>query len=58
MRMLEVKKDAFEFERDIVKGAVNPRTGKVIAEKVTRYFEEKFRSKVSSLLVCKILCIT
>ena len=47
--MLEVKKDSFEFERDIVKGAINPRTGKVVAEKVTRHFEEKFRSKVGKL---------
>ncbi len=46
MRLGEMKKTAYEFERDIVKGSVNQRTNKVIAEKVQRYFEDKIRARV------------
>ncbi|XP_046545033.1 coiled-coil domain-containing protein 113-like [Haliotis rubra] len=45
MRLAEMKKDSYEFDRDIVKGAVNQRTTKVIAEKVIRYFEDKLRAR-------------
>ena len=45
MRLTELKKSSYEFERDILKGAVNNRTGKVIAEKITRYFEDKNRAR-------------
>ncbi|XP_046340431.1 coiled-coil domain-containing protein 113-like [Haliotis rufescens] len=45
MRLAEMKKDSYEFDRDIVKGAVNQRTAKVIAEKVIRYFEDKLRAR-------------
>ena len=41
IRINELKRDAYEFKRDIVVGAENPRTGKIMAEKVTRYFEDK-----------------
>ena len=47
MRLAETKKASYEFERDIVKASVNPRTGKVIAEKVSRYLEDKLRARVS-----------
>jgi hypothetical protein len=42
-RIAELKKDAYEFKRDIVVGAENFRTGKTMAEKVIRYMEEKLR---------------
>ncbi|KAJ1553089.1 hypothetical protein HK096_009268, partial [Nowakowskiella sp. JEL0078] len=45
IRVAEVKKASYEFKRDIVQQAVNLRTGKVIAERVQRYFEDKIRSK-------------
>ncbi|XP_064611526.1 coiled-coil domain-containing protein 113-like [Liolophura sinensis] len=45
LRLAEIKKESYEFERDITKGAVNSRTGKVVAEKVIRYFEDKLRSR-------------
>lgn len=45
MRFGEIKKSSYEFERDINKGSVNARTSKVIAEKVTRYFDDKLRSR-------------
>ena len=51
MRFAEIKKASYEFERDIVKGAVNSRTGRVVAEKVTRYFEDKLRARVSSQFI-------
>mmetsp|Transcript_1352 Transcript_1352/g.2798 ORF Transcript_1352/g.2798 Transcript_1352/m.2798 type:complete len:338 (-) Transcript_1352:591-1604(-) len=47
VRIAEVKKDAYEFKRDIVTGAENFRTGKTIAEKVVRYMEEKLRTKTA-----------
>ena len=46
IRLGEMKKASYEFERDIVKGAVNTRTGKVIAERVNRYFDDKIRARV------------
>ena len=36
VRIAEIKKDAYEFKRDIVTGAENFRTGKTIAEKAVR----------------------
>jgi hypothetical protein len=45
VRIAELKKDAYEFKRDIVVGAENFRTGKTMAEKVIRYMEDKLRQK-------------
>jgi hypothetical protein len=45
IRVSDLKKDAYEFKRDIVVGAENFRTGKTMAEKVIRYMEEKLRQK-------------
>ena len=45
IRIGETKRDAYEFKRDVVVGAENPRTGKIMAEKVTRYFEDKLKSR-------------
>lgn len=47
IRLSEMRKESYEFERDIVKGSVNHRTNKVIAEKCMRYFEDKLRTRVS-----------
>jgi hypothetical protein len=43
IRIGELKRDAYEFKRDVVVGAENARTGKIMAEKVVRYFEDKFK---------------
>lgn len=43
IRINELKRDAYEFKRDIVVGAENPRTGKIMAERATRYFEDKLK---------------
>lgn len=45
IRIAEVKRDAYEFRRDIVVGAENPRTGKTVAEKVLKYMEDKLTQK-------------
>lgn len=45
VRYTEVKKAQYEFNRDIVNGAVNPRSNRVIAEKLTRSIDEKLRSR-------------
>jgi hypothetical protein len=44
-RISELKKDAYEFKRDIVVGAENPRTGKIMAEKLQKYIEDKLRQQ-------------
>ncbi len=45
IRIAELKKDAYEFKRDIVVGAENARTGRTMAEKVVRYMEDKLRQR-------------
>ena len=37
----ELKRDAFEFKRDVVVGAQHPATAKPVAEQVTQYFETR-----------------
>lgn len=53
IRIAEVKRDAYEFRRDIVVGAENPRTGKTMAEKVLKYMEDKLTQK--DMLINKLL---
>ena len=48
LRLGEIKKASYEFDRDIVKGSINQRVGKVVSEKVTRYFEDKLKARVSN----------
>ena len=45
VRIAEIKKDAYEFKRDIVIGAESSRTGKTVAEKAVRYMDDKIRAK-------------
>lgn len=45
IRVAEIKKASYEYRRDIVTQAVNPRTGKVIAERILRYYDDKIKSK-------------
>ncbi|GAX79378.1 hypothetical protein CEUSTIGMA_g6820.t1 [Chlamydomonas eustigma] len=45
MRIAETKKDTYEFKRDIIIGAENPRSGKIAGEKMIRFMEEKLRQK-------------
>ena len=43
LSIAEIKREAYEFKRDIVMGAENAKTGKVVAERIIRYMEEKDR---------------
>ncbi|CAN0271857.1 unnamed protein product [Ectocarpus sp. 12 AP-2014] len=45
IRIADLKKEAYEFKRDIVVGAENMRTGNTMAEKVIRYMEDKLRQR-------------
>ena len=45
-RNTEIKKDLYEFERDIGKSALNPQTNNYVSEKITRYLEDKLRTRV------------
>ncbi|MEW5300060.1 MAG: hypothetical protein WDW36_003019 [Sanguina aurantia] len=45
MRIAETKKDTYEFKRDIIISAENPRTGKIMGEKMIRFMEDKLRQK-------------
>ena len=51
LRSAEIKKTSYEFDRDIVKGSINTRTNKVVAEKVVRYLEDKLRARVSNTVL-------
>lgn len=46
VRFNEIRKDMYEFERDVVKGAINDTTRKVISERVFKYFEDKLKERV------------
>lgn len=52
LRLSELKKRTYEFDREVVKGAVDPRTGYIVGEKVVRYFEDQLKSM--DLLVEKL----
>ena len=41
-----MKKEAYEIRRDIVAGAVNPLSGKIIADRIEKYFQDKVKAKV------------
>ena len=49
LRLAETKKESYEFDRDIMKGTDKSNHGKVVAEKIVRYFEDRLRSRVSFL---------
>ncbi len=46
VRFNESKKDLYEFERDIYKGAVNQKTKKVISERLFKYLDDKLKEQV------------
>lgn len=45
MRIAEVKKDTYEFKRDIVLGAENARTGQVDSERMLRHMEDHLKDR-------------
>jgi hypothetical protein len=50
MAITEIRKDAFDFQREILIGGENSRTGKIEAERIIKYREEKIRQKVGSVM--------
>lgn len=58
IRIADLKKDAYEFKRDIVVGAENFRTGKTMAEKVVRYMEDKLKQKDSAIEKLRLKNVT
>ncbi|KAJ7375687.1 hypothetical protein OS493_039596 [Desmophyllum pertusum] len=49
IRSAEVKKASYEFERDIVKGAVNQDPTRLLQKDVTRYIEDKLRARDTTI---------
>ncbi|GAQ89999.1 hypothetical protein KFL_005880020 [Klebsormidium nitens] len=45
----QTKKESYEFRRDVVMGGQNGQTGKTMAEKVLKYFEDRFRERDSTV---------
>jgi hypothetical protein len=49
VRFNEIKKDLYEFERDIYKGAINQKTKKVISERLFKYLDDRLKEQVWSV---------
>ena len=45
-RTSDLKKEYNEFDRDVAKGSINHRNGRVYGEKVLRNFDDKMKIKV------------
>lgn len=45
MAIIEIRKDAFDFQREILIGGENSRTGKIEAERIIKYRREKNKQK-------------
>jgi hypothetical protein len=41
----DMNKSWYEFDRDIIRGGINPRTGKLFSEKIIKYFEDYVSSR-------------
>lgn len=48
MRLNEIHKEMYEFDRDITRGAVNETTRKVMSESLYKYFDDKLKERVSN----------
>lgn len=48
-RITELKREAYEFKRDVVVAGESMRTGKTMAESIIRYMEEKIRQRDASI---------
>ena len=57
LRKANIKRDTCEFKRDIEQAAFNPRSKRVMAERVMRYFEDSLQDMVSIyvFLIVRIL---
>ncbi len=46
IRMNEIRKAGYDFEKTVLRGGRNEHTGKVIAEKIEHYIEDLLKAKV------------
>lgn len=49
MRLAEIKREAYEFKRVVLGKGVDEKTGKIKADSMVRYYEDKIRAKVQNL---------
>lgn len=49
LAILEIKKDAFDFQRDILNKGDNSMTGKIEAERIIKHREEKIKQKEATI---------
>jgi hypothetical protein len=54
IRIDEIRKETYEFKRDIVVGGANNLTGKIMSEKVVRYYENKLKEKTALIEKIKL----
>lgn len=54
LRISLAKKDIYEFKRDIIIGAEDPRTGKIQAERMLHFMEEQLHDKDTSVEKLKL----
>jgi len=47
VKLAEMKKESYEFKRDVLSGTESLRTGRTMSEKIQRWFEERTRLKES-----------
>ncbi|BFZ19141.1 hypothetical protein BsWGS_22180 [Bradybaena similaris] len=52
INLTELQKEHYEFERDVLKGALHPQTKKIMAEKCLRFFDDKIKAR--DLLIEKL----
>lgn len=58
MRIAETKKDMYEFKRDIIIGAENPRTGKTSAERMLKFLEDRLKAKDAAVEKIRLKNVT
>lgn len=49
--MQELRKEKYEFERDVLNVKYHNRNGNEAGEKVTRFFDDKMKSKVGEIRI-------
>ena len=44
--LTEIRKDVYEFDREVVKGAVNQKTNKIMSEQLIKFINDKLKQRV------------
>lgn len=55
-RISRLKHEAYSFKRDVVVNGENKRTGKVMAERLLRYYEDQIRHKEATIDKLRLKC--